>query len=491
MLPHPDIPRDVPGLIDGDEKPRLVGKLQRQHLPLLTIRGGELLQAEKTAHTMVGVDHQVSLGELSEIDVGTRGPLPLASQMEASETQARGSAEKFRLREDRKPPPRMAEATGYRAETDFRKGFCGKRPRGEFEKALTLTLGRAHQDDPPTGFLPFRKMPEELCAAGLVDHEIPRTKGGEGDRVEGLSCGFGILPMPAFQRCRCGGGTDPQRTHPPGERGFRGGIPGLPSHLDDQVGRVEVPGERSADPVRVTGLDLALCGLGDRSLRIGVELPDRLDPLLVKLQTAGQGGLPGKKVEDAAAKGEFPASGHLGYALVSRLFETHDDRSRSTLPTLWQDKKPSGEILGGGNLLVPLTGRDDRRDGLATRDPSQQGHTLRGNLGIGQPKPGRGDLQIRKESRAGPPDRQLRGEFLLGPDITANKPDPSPFRSHQGGNGPQKRPRLLAGITKDNRIGSGTGIKRPYDRGPQARMRRGGLEEIVMGALHGRRSFLR
>ena len=201
MLPHPDIPRDVPRLIDGDEKPGLVGELQRQHLPLLTVRGGELLQSEKAAHTMVGVDHQVPLGELGEIDVGSGGPLPLASQVEATEAQTRGSAEKFRLREDRKPPPRVAEAAGDRSKADFRKGISGKGPRGEFEKTLALALGRAHQDDSPTGFLPFRKMPEELSATGLVDHEITRTEGGEGDRVKGLPSGFRILPCHAFQRC--------------------------------------------------------------------------------------------------------------------------------------------------------------------------------------------------------------------------------------------------------------------------------------------------
>ena len=88
MLADPDITGNLPSLIDRDEEPRIIRKLESQHLPLTPVGRGEFLKPKIAADTMLGVNHQVSFGEFREIDGRPRGTLALAPKMKPTQTLA-------------------------------------------------------------------------------------------------------------------------------------------------------------------------------------------------------------------------------------------------------------------------------------------------------------------------------------------------------------------------------------------------------------------
>ena len=63
-----DISRDLPGLIDGDKEARIIGEFQRKYLALASVSGRELLKTQITADAMLGMNDQVTLCKLREVD---------------------------------------------------------------------------------------------------------------------------------------------------------------------------------------------------------------------------------------------------------------------------------------------------------------------------------------------------------------------------------------------------------------------------------------
>ena len=485
VLSDADIAGNLPRLIDRDKEPRIIRELQRQNLPLAPVRRGELLESQVAADPVLRMDHQIAFREFREVDGGARCPLAFAPQVKPPETLAGGAAEEFRIGKDRELRRRKAEAARDRADPGFGEigpglgffggsgcrgssgssGMLGRRfhgGEGEFPEPLSLPLGGAEQDDPPPAPPPVGKLPEELAAASLVDDEIPGPEGGEGNRIETEYLG---IPLPGFpgllpRSLQHRGGRDQE----PMGRGLRGrtircglSLPdsllrfGFPADFDHEVVLLEVSGKGNARLVGVAQLHLAPLELPDGGLRIGIELTDRTDPLLVELQTARHRLLPGEEVEDAAAQGEFAASRHLGHPLVAGVGKPDGHASRSTLPSGGERQQITREVSGRGDILLPLGRGDHRRHGLAARNPAEQGQTLGGRLRVGQAEARRGDLKIGEEKRLPDPRRKFRGELLLRPDITADEPDAPPVAEMTRRERPKEGPRLLGGIPQKDR----------------------------------------
>ena len=158
MLPDADIARDLPRLIDRNEKTGIVGKLKRQHLPLASVCRGKFLQSEVTPDAVLRMDDEIPFGELGEINRGARGPLTLPAQMETAQALTGGTAEELRIRENGELSLRKAEAARNSPDPNLRKRLHlpVTSREGEFAETFPLRLCRAHQHDTPPLLPPGR-----------------------------------------------------------------------------------------------------------------------------------------------------------------------------------------------------------------------------------------------------------------------------------------------------------------------------------------------
>ena len=185
-----------------------------------------------------------------------------------------------------------------------------------------------------------------------------------------------------------------------------------------------------------------------RGLRVGIELPQRLDLVAEKLDAHRQRLLPRKHIDNPAAHGELSALAHLRHAVVAGGVELRDQflrihpRATRELHADLLQRARSRHVV-----VKTRAGEDDDRTRNAERGtrnffsvlrtlclfiPSfefrvpqslQNLQPFRRDLGIGLRAERGGKFHLWKKERVGLPVKQLVVEKFLRADVFAHDPD--------------------------------------------------------------------
>ena len=185
-LPEPDIPRNLPCLIERDIKPGVARELQREHLAA-AVRG--LLQAEKPADPVVEVDDEIVFLKLRKIHRRPPGPHPVAPQRRPVRALARRAPEDLGVGQQRK--------LRLGADEPARRGNRQKlQPRGieikirrQLPEPLALTLVVAGERDLPPLRRPLAELVEKPAALDFIEDQVAGPELCKRNRVKRNRCG--------------------------------------------------------------------------------------------------------------------------------------------------------------------------------------------------------------------------------------------------------------------------------------------------------------
>ena len=287
----------------------------------------------------------VAFVELGKVDLRAVGLLAGAAQRQAARAGVAVASEELGVREHCELCSRESEPVGDRADRQLHAAMGDERLGQQIAEPLHLALVVAIDRDLPAAVQPLRELVQEPFALPGFDHQIP---GLELAQTVIEKCRRIILHLGVGSRvCRDGS------ARPVDAR----------LHIHHEIARRNVVAQRAL--ARFPGFaqqDARALHRLHGGLHVEIEKPKRVDLVAKEFHAHGDGVLPRKEIDDAAAHSVLPAQRHLGHAFVTRCRHFGNQGfQRDGFASGEFQREPPHPFRRRGGVVERSGGKDDER----------------------------------------------------------------------------------------------------------------------------------